>query len=159
MKPRVYIETSVVSYLTARASRDVVTAAQQVITQQWWEMTQSVAKPFDLRTSQLTLDEASRGDPLAAQARLASLSGMPILGLTAPALQLGQELVAQLAIPAKAVDDAYHVAIAAVHGMEYLATWNCRHIANAHMRQKIVHICQQAGFTPVVIATPQELFL
>ncbi len=154
MKPRVYIETSVISYLTARPSRDVVTVGQQIITQQWW----AGAASYDLCTSQLTIDEASKGDQIAAAERLAVLATLPVLALDEAARQLGDELVRRLAVPQKALDDAYHVAIAAVHGVEYLVTWNCKHIANLQMRALIEQVCREAGFKPAAIGTPQELF-
>lgn len=155
MKPRVYIETSVISYLTARPSRDLVTAGQQIITHQWWAGTDA----YDLCTSQLTIDEASRGDQLAAAERLEVLGTLAVLALNEKARQLGDELVRRLAVPQKALDDAYHVAIAAVHGVNYLVTWNCKHIANLHMRALIEQVCQDAGYKPAAIGTPQELFL
>ena len=136
MKPRVYIETSVVSYLTARPSQNIVTAAQQILTHQWW----ADAAAYDLCTSQLTIDEAARGDAGAAADRLSVLHTLPILGMTDAARQLGDELVRRLAIPPKAIVDAYHVAIAAVHGVDYLLTWNCTHIANLQMRALIEQV-------------------
>lgn len=154
MKPRVYVETSVISYLTARPSRDLITAAQQVITQQWW----AGADAYDLCTSQLTIDEASKGDQSAAAERLTVLGTLPVLTLDETARQLGDELVRRLAVPQKALDDAYHVAIAAVNGVDYLVTWNCKHIANLQMRTLIEEVCRSAGFKPAVIGTPQELF-
>jgi predicted nucleic acid-binding protein len=155
MKPRIYIETSVVSYLTARPSQNIITAAQQIITRQWW----TTAAAYDLCTSQLTLDEATNGDAEAASQRLSVLGTLPILTLDEDAKRLGERLVHQLAIPSKALDDAYHVAIAAVNGVDYLATWNCKHIANARTRAQIEAVCRAAGFQPAVIGTPQELFL
>ncbi len=154
MKSRVYIETSVISYLTARPSQNIVTAGQQIITRQWW----SGHAAYDLCTSQLTIDEASKGDLTAAAERLAVLSTLPVLAMDETARQLGDELVRRLAVPAKALDDAYHVAIAAVNGVDYLLTWNCKHIANLQMRTLIEQVCLSAGFKPAAIGTPQELF-
>lgn len=155
MKPRVYIETSVVSYLTARPSQNIITAAQQLITKEWW----AIAAAYDLCTSQLTLDEATKGDAEAASQRLSVLGSLPLLTLDEDARRLGEQLVRQLAFPSKALDDAYHVAIAAVNGVDYLVTWNCKHIANVQMRAQIDEVCRAAGFKPAAICTPQELFL
>lgn len=154
MKPRVYIETSVVSYLTARPSRDLIVMANQQITQEFWQR----GTDFEFYASQLVLDEARQGDVVAAQARLAALTSIPMLEMLPAAKALGRLLVQELAIPAKAIDDAFHVALAAVHGIDYLVTWNCTHIANLQMRRKIEDICRSTGFEPALIGTPPELF-
>ena len=153
MKPRVYVETSVISYLTARPSRDLIVAAHQQITQDFWQR----SSEFEFYASQLVVDEAQRGDAEAAQARVAVLDDIALLDMLPAAKTLGSLLVQQLAIPYKAIDDAYHVALAAVHGVDYLVTWNCTHIANLQMRRKIEAICRSAGFEPALIGTPQEL--
>jgi predicted nucleic acid-binding protein len=154
MKPRVYIETSVISYLTARASRDLILVAHQQITQEFWLR----RSEFEFYASQLVLDEAQRGDTVAAQARITALSDISLLDMLPAAKTLGNRLVEALAIPAKAIDDAYHVALAAAHGIDYLVTWNCTHIANLQMRRKIEDVCRSAGYEPAAIGTPQELF-
>ena len=153
MKPRVYIETSVVSYLTARSNRDLVVAAHQQITTELWERRAA----FEFYASELVLAEARRGDAHAVAQRLAALNGIPLLKVSSEARDLGKLLVQELAIPAKAIEDAYHVAVAAVQGMDYLITWNCTHIANLQMQRKIERICIDAGYIPAVIGTPEEL--
>ena len=153
MKPRVYIETSVISYLTARPNRDLIVSAHQQITAELWER----RADFEFYASELVALEAGRGDALAAQLRLQTLRDIPMLEVLAEARDLGKLLVKELAIPAKAIEDAYHVAVAAVQGMDYLITWNCAHIANLQMRRKIEKICLEAGYVPAVIGTPEEL--
>lgn len=154
MPQRIYIETTIPSYLTGWPSRDVVRAAHQQITRQWWETRR---KDFDLVVSQLVLDECAAGDAMAADARLEELGGIPVLAATEPVAKLAAILVQALSLPAKAINDAVHIAITAVHGVEYLLTWNCTHIANAALRGQIVAACLSAGFQPPIIATPEEL--
>lgn len=153
MKARVYVETSVISYLVARPSRDIVTAAHQQITREWWEQ-----RPrFDLFASQAVLTESGRGDATAAALRLEALEEVVVLPVTAEAGDLAERLIQANAIPAEAAIDALHVAVAVVNGMDYLVTWNCAHIANAALRVKIEKACREAGFQVSVICTPEEL--
>jgi hypothetical protein len=126
----VYVETSIVSYLTSRQNRDVVLAAHQQLTRQWWRGRTA----YGLLISQLVLDEAGVGDPIERARRLRALRGIPILALTEPAAQLAGELIRQGALPQKATVDAFHIGIAAAHQVDYLLTWNCKHLANATMR-------------------------
>ena len=153
MKPRVYVETSVISYLPGRPSRDLVTAAHQEITRDWWEQ----RARFDLFVSQAVLAEAARGDPEAATRRLEALREAAVLPVTAEAADLAERLVQEHAMAAEAAIDAVHVAVAVVNGMDYLVTWNCAHIANAALRVKIEQTCRQAGLQAPVICTPEEL--
>lgn len=153
MKPRTYIETTIVSYLTARPSRDLVLAAEQELTHEWWDKRQA----FELFISQLVLDEAAAGDADAAALRLTALREATILDTSEEAIALGYRLLAAGGLPAKAAADALHVAVAAVHGLDYLLTWNCTHIANARMRGKIEGICRSAGYDPPMLCTPFEL--
>ena len=154
MKARLYLETTVPSYLTAWPSRDLIRASHQQITREWWERRRT---DFYVFISQLVLDEASAGDPVAARERLAVLVDFPLLDLTEEVSSLAITLVAALALPAKAATDAAHIALAAVHGMHYLVTWNCTHIANAEMATVIQDVCRKHGFTAPVICTPEEL--
>ncbi|MYD75378.1 MAG: type II toxin-antitoxin system VapC family toxin, partial [Gammaproteobacteria bacterium] len=154
MKPTAYIETSVVSYLTARPSRNMVAAAYQAITREWWC---NAPDQFDLVASQLVVVEASSGDPEAAQARLKTLEAVSLLDATPEAENLAQALVDLDAVPRQAAEDAAHIAIAVTNGIDFLVTWNFRHIANATMRSRIERICRQAGYEPPVICTPNEL--
>ena len=154
MKPLVYIETSIPSYLTARPSRDVVGAGRQQITLDWWK----VRDRFQLFVSDAVLVEAGRGDHFAARLRLQALDGIPILAPNLEAEDLTIALLREAGLPAKAEVDAGHIAIAAVHGMEYLLTWNCRHIANVMLRPQIEAVCRDRGFLPPLICTPEEFF-
>jgi hypothetical protein len=153
VSPKTYIETSVVSYLTAWPSRDLVRAAHQQITRDWWATRGS----FELFISQFVLDEASAGDGEAAVQRLDALRGLALLDVTEDAILLAADLVAGGGLPPKARLDALHVAMATVHGMDFLLTWNCKHIANAATRSTIEDLCRAAGFEPPIICTPLEL--
>src|SRR5262249_6790590 len=133
-KTRVYIETTVVSYLQAKPSRDVVIAGHQQTTHEWWDAHRD---GYELCVSLLVLQEAAAGDPHAAQERLAILKLMTPLETTESALALAKDLLAAGALPPKAAEDALHIAIAAANGVPYLLTWNCRHMANATMRPRI----------------------
>jgi predicted nucleic acid-binding protein len=154
MPERVYIETTFVSYLTARPSRDVVIAGHQQITHEWWDTQRG---NYELCVSQLVLQEAAAGDPQAAQERLDVLQAMVFLETTTPALALAKELIQGGALPSKATDDALHIAVAAAQGIPYLLTWNCRHLANATMRLLIESVCARNGLKAPIICTPDEL--
>ena len=154
MKPRVYIETTVISYLTARPARDVVIAGHQQITHDWWA---TASERFELVISELVREEAGAGDPDAVCARLTLLASLALLDATAEAQELAERLVSASAVPEAAMRDAAHIAIAAANGIEYLVTWNFRHIANAVTRPQIESVCRQAGFESPVICTPEEL--
>jgi predicted nucleic acid-binding protein len=153
MKPKLYLETSIVSYLTARPSHDLILAAHQQVTRDWWE----TRAEFDLYISQFVLDEAKAGDAEAAGRRLSALREASVLELTPEVGVLARNILGGGGMPAKAYVDAIHVALAAAHGLGYLLTWNCTHIANATMRSRIEAICRAAGFEPPVICTPVEL--
>jgi predicted nucleic acid-binding protein len=153
-KSRVYIETTVVSYLTARPSRDLRVAAHQDITLEWWARRRGA---FDVYVSRLVLEEASRGSDEPARRRVEAIAGIPRLELTEPALALAQRLIEGKVVPRGAAEDALHVAVATVHGMDYLLSWNCRHIANAAIRNQIVSLCDGEGFVAPVICTPEEI--
>lgn len=151
---RVYIETTFVSYLTARPSRDLIVAAHQQITHDWWDHCRGV---YELCASELVVQEASDGDPQAAQERLDVLATMTLLEINAEARTLAKELVQAGALPAKAENDALHIAVAAVHRIPYLLTWNCRHMANATMRAPIETVCASKGYKVPIICTPEEI--
>jgi predicted nucleic acid-binding protein len=154
MKQRVYIETSVISYLTARPSNDFRAMSNQIVTLEWWELERP---KFELVISEFVIAEASLGHPEAAHRRLAAISSLVELQATQAVEALGRELITRNALPAAAAIDALHVAIAAVNGIEYLLTWNCTHIANAYTRPKIETTCRALGYEPPIICTPQEL--
>ena len=154
MRPTAYIETSVVSYLTGRPSRDVVIAAYQEITREWWR---GAPDRFDLVASALVVAEARAGDPDAARIRLEALEAVTLLDATPNAENLASALIEAGAVPRQAADDAAHIAIAVTNGVDFLVTWNFRHIANAAMRARIEQVCRQMGYEPPVICTPNEL--
>lgn len=154
MKYKVYIETSIIGYLTARQSNDLRVMANQNATIEWWDTQRS---KFDLVISEFVIAEVSLGDPEAARRRLAAVDGIMKLQTTEEVRVLGKDLMRRNALPEKAEIDAYHVAIAAVNGIEYLLTWNCTHIANAHTRPKIEAACRALGYEPPIICTPDEL--
>lgn len=154
MKPRVYLETTIPSYLTAWPSRDLVRAAHQQITRDWWDRRRV---EFELYISQVVLRECQAGDAIAAGERLKILQDLPLLEQTEEATRLAQALVDRVPLPQRAAVDALHVAIAAVHGVDYLLTWNCTHIANATLRNSIESVCRENGYEPPAICTPDEL--
>jgi predicted nucleic acid-binding protein len=154
MPGTVYVETSVVSYLTARPSGNLVTRAHQQLTREWWDTRR---RTFTLYTSQLVLHEAAAGDPLIAEERLKLLEDLAALDISDEASTLARALLSAGAPPPRAPEDALHIAIAVVNGLEYLLTWNCRHIANAAMRRTIEQVCRDGGYEPTILCTPEEL--
>jgi hypothetical protein len=154
MGVKVYVETSIVSYLTARPSKDLIIAAHQQLTREWWDKRRAA---FDLYASQIVIQESSGGETVMSQKRLEALDGIPLLGINQEAVALARAFVEKGPIPEKARIDALHIALATTHGMDYLLTWNCKHIANAEMRTGVAKVCREAGFEPPVICTPEEL--
>lgn len=154
MNPTVYLETTVVSYLAAHPSRVLIVAAHQETTRLWWDRRR---RDFDLFVSQVVVDEAGVGDPDAVARRLAILGGIPLLDLTPTVANLAVQLATQLPLPEKARADALHIAAASAHGMNYLLTWNCTHIANATRREAIETIIDAQGLKAPIICTPDEL--
>jgi len=154
MKARVYVETTVVSYLTAKPSSDLIVAACQQMTRDWWDTRRD---HFEVFVSARVIAEASQGDPVAAQARLALLKDMPILAVTEEALGLAERLMDHLGLPQKATEDALHIATAVVSGMDYLVSWNCKHIANAQVAHEVLDFVQSLGYPGTLLCTPQAL--
>jgi hypothetical protein len=150
-----YVETTVISYLTAWPSRDLIRAAQQQITRDWWA---NQGPRFDLYSSQLVVLEAAAGDQVAAGDRLRILATMPMLDISEDALRLARQLIHASALPAIALRDAEHVGICATNGMDFLLTWNCRHLANAKQRDRIIQVCADFDLRAPTICTPEELF-
>ena len=154
MKSSVYIETSIPSYLTARPSRDVRAVAWQQITLEWWD---TARQNYELFTSALVIKEASAGNQAAAERRLSVLGDIPKLDVNDQAEKLAELLIIDSGVPASSRTDALHVAVAAVHRIDYLLTWNCRHMSNAVKRPIIRSICLNAGYVCPEICTPTEL--
>ncbi len=152
--PRVYIETSIVSYLRQRPSGQVVTAARQLLTRRWWEQERF---QYELVTSQYVIDEAADGDPLRAQERLDSLEDIPSLQLGPEIDAIANAIMSRAILPPKAQVDALHIAVASYHRIDYLLTWNCSHIANARILPRIqAALIEQGCFVPL-ICTPEEM--
>ena len=154
MKKRVYVDTSIISYLTARPSRNILAAAWRQVTEEWWD---TQRRRFDLFTSEVVLAEAGQGDPDAAQRRIERLRDVPGLAVTESVEALARKLLEEGALPREATDDAMHVAIAAVHGIDYLLTLNCRHLDNAERKPEVRRVCSESGYRCPEICTPQEL--
>ncbi|HVE70116.1 MAG TPA: type II toxin-antitoxin system VapC family toxin [Thermoanaerobaculia bacterium] len=154
MLPKTYIETSVISYLTARPSRDQIATAHQELTRGWWDRRRT---RFDIYDSELVVQEAARGDSAFAKARLESIVGYPVLVITPAARALADTILQSAVLPSKAAADALHIALAAVNGMNFLVTWNCTHIANGFILQGVNTICRSAGLEPPIVCTPEEL--
>lgn len=152
--PKVYLETTIGSYLTAWPSRDLVMAANQEVTREWWATRKD---EFQLFVLQLVIKESSSGDSDAAQRRLEFLKPFPRLDITDEVEALAAKLIAEIPLPPKALADALHIAVSAVNHINYLLTWNCTHIANATLRSRIEEICRSQGYQPPVICTPQEM--
>lgn len=150
----VYIETTVIGHLVGRIFADPVIAGRQTVTRLWWPNAINTHRLF---VSQLVADECRAGDPVAAAERLAILDSLEFLTASVEADLLALQLIAGHAIPPTEPRDAVHIALAAVHGVEYLATWNFKHIANPSTRAAIESICRRAGYQPPIICTPDEL--
>ncbi|MBR8829800.1 MAG: hypothetical protein N5P05_001245 [Chroococcopsis gigantea SAG 12.99] len=142
MSERVYIETSILGYLTARPSRDIITAANIEITREWWNTRRG---DFQLYSSQAVVKETAQGDAEIASQRLEILAHISLLDLNQSVLDLAEQFLGRGNLPAKADVDAVHIAVATVHGMDYLLTWNCKHIANAQIQGKLAQISIDFG--------------
>lgn len=153
-KPRLYLETTIPSYLTAWPNSDLVVVAQQKITKDWWR---DRREHFDIYISEFVWEEAADGDPEAAKERLEVLKPFQWLEASEQVIQLGSLFIAPGILPEKAATDAAHIAVCAVHKIDYLMTWNCRHIANGEIVKQVRRVCEQHGFQCPTICTPLEL--
>ena len=152
-KPTVYLETTVVGHLAARPQADIAVAARQLASQRWWDIRDS----YDVFVSQIVVDECAAGGATAATERLNTIAGLPLLNIKPEAELLAQFLMISHGIPPSEPRDALHIAIAAVNGIQYLLTWNFRHIANAATRSTIEQTCRDSGYVPPTICSPDEL--
>ena len=150
----IYIESSVVSYLAARPSRDLVVAGNQQVTRDWWETRRGECELF---VSDVVVEECAAGDPTAASEREVFLAGLPILTTTEEAEALADALLSAMALPQTAALDALHIGVTAVNGIDILLTWNCAHIANPFMQPQITAACMEFGVIPPIICTPLQL--
>jgi len=154
MSETVYIETSILGYLTARPSRDLVVAANIEITREWWDTRRNA---FQLYSSQAVVKEISQGDTEIASRRLGIIRDLALLDLNQSVLDLAEQFLERSSLPAKADVDAVHIAAATVHGIDYLLTWNCKHIANAQIQRKLAEISLDLGYELPILCTPYEL--
>lgn len=154
MKPSVYVETTIISYLTAWRSPQLVMAANQEVTRTWWD---EHRQDYELFVSTAVRDEAMRGDSEASAKRIEIVDTLEELFVSPSAADIADEILSQHLLPDSAAVDALHIAIAAVNRMDYLLTWNCRHIANATLRLPITRLVEANGLAMPVICTPLEL--
>lgn len=152
-KPKLYIETTIPSYLVARPSKDPVTLGHQQITSRWWESLAS----YEAFVSGLVLNEAGEGDPDASRRRLAAVERIPVLPVTGEAIKISEHYLEELLMPPTADADALHLALATFHRMDYLLTWNCRHLARGSVLRRLPEINGRLGYTTPTICTPEEL--
>ena len=151
---RVYLKTTILSYLAARPSQDLITAANQQLTYEWWELRRG---DFVLCVSEAVLCEARAGDPQIAAKRNELTASLPLLAITDEVIALAEALVRRGPLPPKAATDAVHIAVAAVHAVDYLLTWNCKHIANPEMRHQVLAVSEDRGHRLPIICMPAEL--
>lgn len=154
IKPKVYIETTVVSYLVARPSEDATLSARQQVTRQLWE---DYSDNFEFIVSDIVITEIRQGNEIAAQRRVDALAGLTVLDLSPEAVMLAQNLINAGAVPKESQTDAQHIAVAVVHGIEHLISWNYKHIVNESRRQDIDQVCRASGYRPTILCTPTEL--
>ena len=150
----VYLETTFISYLVALPARDLIVAAHLQVTRDWWQQRR---QQFRCVVSPVVIDEISMGDESEIKKRLDLVRPLDVLAASADAEELTQAIMDAGVLPEKAVRDAAHIAVAAVHGVEYLLTWNCRHLANAQISRRIQVVCNSQGFRMPLICTPEEL--
>jgi hypothetical protein len=153
-KQQIYIETSVISYLVSKTSSNIILAAYQQITRQWWDSQLHYYHPF---TSDFVLEEISKGDPKLSKERLNTIQKFGKLPVTDDVIELGERYLKQVSIPRKASLDAFHLAISVIHGMDFVLSWNFRHMANAFVRRKLEFINSEIGIQTPTICTPEEL--
>lgn len=154
MSETLYIETSILGYLTARSTKNLILAANIEVTKDWWEYRRSA---FKMYISQAVLNEVAQGDTEIAVQRMELLRGVPLLELNQAVRELAAQFLARSNLPPKADIDAIHIAAATVHGLDYLLTWNCKHIANAQIQGKLAEISFDFGYELPILCTPYEL--
>jgi len=151
---RIYIESTIPSYVVARPARDLLQAARQQMTKDWWDLKRHTHELF---TSQIVLDEVAVGERAMASRRLKIMAEIPVLDLTNEAAVLTRRILDFGLVPAKADADAAHIALATVHQMDILLTWNCRHIANVHIQARLRRLVEKAGYELPTVCTMDEL--
>ena len=151
---RIYIESTIPSYVVARPARDLLQAARQQLTIDGWDLKRA---KHELFTSQVVLDEITNGEAAMAQQRLDVMAEIRLVDLTDEANALTKEILASGLLPADADRDAAHIALATVHEMDILLSWNCRHIANAAIQARLRRLAEKSGYALPVLCTPDEL--
>ena len=151
---RIYIESTIPSYVVARPARDLIQAGHQQTTKDWWDLKR---EQHELFTSQVVLDEIASGDKEMARQRIALMAGIPILPVNAEAESLAQGILDSGLLPRGADRDAAHIALATVYELDILLSWNCRHISNAAIQSRLRDLAGKSGFTLPVLCTPDEL--
>jgi len=154
IKPIVYVESSVISYLTSRPHRDVIIAGRQSVTLDWWE---NQRHRFELRISVLVEEEISKGDPIASQQRLEKVADIQSLMISDDAIRIADLLLDEKAVPKGSEEDALHIGIAAAQGVDFLLTWNFKHINNAETKAAITLLIESAGYAAPQLCSPEEL--
>jgi len=154
MKKTIYLETTVVSYYTSKPTRDIIALAHQEVTRQWWP---KAVERYDVYISEIVVEEAGLGDPEAARRRLNELEGFPHLELNDKVEEMAKVYIEKLEIPEKSLRDAAHLAVACVHNMDFLVTWNCAHLANGEIIGKLINVNKIFGIHTPIICTPEEL--
>ncbi|OQB38683.1 MAG: hypothetical protein BWY09_01265 [Candidatus Hydrogenedentes bacterium ADurb.Bin179] len=149
-----YVETSIVSYLRQPLSNQLIAAARQMLTRRWWE---DQRHGYELVISQYVIDEVADGDQHLALERLETLKGLPLLELAPEVDIIAEEIMTRSILPPKAQLDALHIALAAYHRIDYLLTWNCKHIANARILPKIHQVLNDLDYWIPLICTPEEM--
>jgi predicted nucleic acid-binding protein len=153
-RPTAYIETTVIGHLVGRMLADPIVAGRQTVTRQWWPT--ALAK-YRLFVSKVVADECAAGNPDAAKDRLEVLDSLEFIATSPPVDELARKLIEGFAVPRTEPRDAVHISLAATNGLEYLVSWNFKHIVNPTTRLAIERVCREAGFEPPIICTPDEL--
>ncbi len=151
---QIYIESTIPSYVVARSARDLLQAARQQLTRDWWDLKRM---EHELFTSQVVLDEIAAGEAEMARRRLELMGGTALIEMTEAAEKLAVSILSSGLLPASADGDAAHIALATIHGMDILLTWNCRHIANAAIQNRLRRLVEPVGYDLPIICTPEEL--
>lgn len=155
MKEKVYIETSFISFLTSKPSDTKLTAVWQAISHEWWQKRRTF---YDLFISEIVIDEVTKGDRKAAEKRVALCRKIPVLDVSEESLKLAKMIVTSEILPKKAANDIFHIAVAACNQIDYLLTWNCKHLDNAELKPKVRKLLSYTEYTMPEICTPFELF-
>lgn len=152
-KSSIYLETSVISYLVSELSNDFLVSAHQRVTRKWWDEKRDI---YRLLISDSVLNEIQGGDPIQSQKRVEVVAGLELLRVSEQVRELAKAILDKGIVPVKAAEDAFHFAFAAVNGIDYLMTWNCKHIANAEIEKRVIRVCEANGYVPPLICTPLE---